>query len=213
MKRSFFCESALSRVIVALTTIAYVLILGAAVATLFSCKKSSSSCVPPVVASGLNVTLDGQQTDSWCWAASGQMVMQFLGTSVTQCDEANKRFNYTDCCNSPTPTACIQGGWPEFDKYGFTFKRTTDAALSWDQVKDQIYCQHKPFAFSWHWNGGGGHMMVLTGYLHFPFGQSELVFINDPWPPNAGDKTIMTYQNYVSGPGHTHWDDFYDVTK
>ena len=47
--------------------------------------------------------------------------MEFLGASITQCDEANKRFGRTDCCNNPTPVGCINGGWPEYDKYGFTF--------------------------------------------------------------------------------------------
>jgi hypothetical protein len=28
-----------------------------------------------------------------------------------------------------------------------TFSRTHDA-LTWDQLKEQIYCKHKPFAFS-----------------------------------------------------------------
>ncbi len=43
------------------------------------------------------------------------MVMGFLSVSVTQCDEANKRFGRSDCCNSPTPNDCVNGGWPEFD--------------------------------------------------------------------------------------------------
>ena len=47
--------------------------------------------------------------------------MEFLGASITQCDEANKLFGRTDCCNNPTPVGCINGGWPEYDKYGFTF--------------------------------------------------------------------------------------------
>ena len=55
--------------------------------------------------------------------------MEFLGTAVDQCDEANKRFGRTDCCNSPTPGACVIGGWPEFDKYGFTFLTTNDTPL------------------------------------------------------------------------------------
>jgi len=67
----------------------------------------------------------------WCWAASGEMTMELLGASITQCDEANKRFGRTDCCNNPTPVGCINGGWPEYDKYGFTFSRTSDTALTW----------------------------------------------------------------------------------
>ena len=167
-------------------------------------------CKRPVIAS-LNVTLRPQETSLWCWAASGEMVMEFLGKSVSQCDEANKRFGYTNCCNSPTPSACVNGGWPEFDKYGFTFKTTSNAALNWSEVKNQIYCKSKPFAFTWHWPGGGGHMMVAFGYV--TIGTAKYVAVNDPGPPNIGDQYMITYDYYVSSTGdHTHWNDYYDVT-
>lgn len=168
-------------------------------------------CCNPPVTSTVSCTLRPQETSMWCWAASGQMVMESLGTNVTQCDEANKRFGRTDCCNTPVPSPCVNGGWPEFDKYGFTFKTTSNAALTWDQVRDQIYCQRKPFAFSWHWNGGGGHMMVVHGYTILD--GTTYVDVNDPWPPNVGNASFKTYAAYVSGSGYTHWNDYYDVTK
>ena len=171
-----------------------------------------AGCCNPPLTTTHSVTLRPQQTSMWCWAASGQMVMEFLGTNVTQCDEANKRLGRNDCCNNPVPAACVKGGWPEFDKYGFDFKRTSNTALTWSQVKNQIYCAKKPFAFSWHWPGGGGHMMVVTGYTTLE--GTNYVYVNDPWAPNVGDQRIDTYDEYVARPGHhTHWDDFYDVTK
>lgn len=168
-------------------------------------------CTPNALLGSQPVILRPQETNMWCWAASGEMCMEFLGTSVTQCDEANKRFSRTDCCNNPVPNACVNGGWPEFDKYGFTFVRTSDTALTWDQLKKQIYCSKKPFAFSWHWNGGGGHMMVVTGYA--VLAGTNYVSINDPWEPDEGDQRFITYAEYVSGSGYTHWDDFYNITK
>lgn len=179
---------------------------------------AACTCTPEQI-STQPVTLRAQETSMWCWAASGEMTMDFLGGSVDQCDEANKRFGRTDCCNNPVPAACINGGWPEYDKYNFTFDRTSDAALSWDQVKEQIYCKKKPFAFSWHWPGGGGHMMVVAGYV--TLNGVNMVYVKDPWPPVDGDSStadgnerIDTYDYYVSSAGHhTHWDDFYNVTK
>ncbi len=147
----------------------------------------------------------------WCWAASGEMAMEFLGTAVDQCDEANKRFGRTDCCNSPTPAACVVGGWPEFDKYGFTFQKTDDAPLSWDQIKDEVYCKKKPFCVTWHWAGGGGHMMVSPAYCEV--GGIRFVTIDDPLPVATGSQRTITYARYVSGPGYTHWDDYYNVSK
>lgn len=107
--------------------------------------------------------------------------------------------------------ACIQGGWPEFDKYGFTFQTTSDAALTFDQVKSQTYCKNKPFAISWSGTGGGGHTMVAIGYSSV--NGVNYVEENNPWAPNVGDHYTHTYDDYVSGSDHTHWDDYYDVTK
>ncbi len=166
------------------------------------------TCAPSIMGSQA-VILRPQETSMWCWAASGQMVMEFLGHNVAQCTEANNRFGRTDCCNNPVPSACIQGGWPEFAKYGFTFSKTSSAALSWPEVQRQIYCMRRPFAFTWAWTGGGGHMMVLFGYV--TVGGVNYVAINDPWAPNVGDERMITYDAYVSGSNYSHWDDFYNV--
>ena len=76
-------------------------------------------CCNPGNIGSVPVTLNAQQTGMWCWAASGEMVMKTVRpqTKVTQCDEANKRFNLTntDCCKQPTPTA-DEAMQPRFDK-------------------------------------------------------------------------------------------------
>lgn len=87
--------------------------------------------------------------------------MEFLGHGVDQATQANNYFGRTDCDDSPVPNACVNDGWPEFDEYGFTFDRTSNEALSWGALQSQIHC----VAFSWHWDGGGGHMMVAIGYV------------------------------------------------
>jgi hypothetical protein len=166
------------------------------------------------------VTLRPQETSMWCWAASGQMVMETLGHGQSQCTQANNRFGHTDCpchqCTSPTSSPpCVTGGWPEFNKYGFTFKTTSDAALSWSDVRLQVSnkpnCKNKPFAYSWHWPGGGGHMMVANGYA--VVGGANYVSILNPWAPCTGDEELITYDFFVDSPGdHTHWNDYYDVT-
>jgi hypothetical protein len=172
---------------------------------------ASGCCVPNKTIGSQPVALRPQETSMWCWAASGEMCMEFLGASVDQCDEANKRFGRSDCCNNPVPAGCVNGGWPEFDKYGFTASMTTNAPLSWEDLKKQIYCQKKPIAFSWHWNGGGGHMMVITGYA--VINNVNWVFVNNPWPPASGVQETITYDEYVSGSDHTHWNDYYNITK
>lgn len=156
----------------------------------------------------LDVTLFGQEMDQWCWAASGQMVMKYFSKNVDQCDQACKEFGTNTCCNSPD--SCNSGGWPEFDKYGFSFKRTSDKAIGWDELVTEIN-KRRPVAFSWHWEGGGGHMMVAYGYEIV--NNVRYIYVYDPWPVKQGVSRIITYEEYVEGDDHSHWDDFYVVSK
>ena len=59
---------------------------------------------------------------------------------------------------------------------------------------------------------------VLTGEITTAVRNVEIdgvnyVSVNNPWPPNVGDQYTKTYDDYVSGSDHTHWDDYYNVTK
>lgn len=181
---------------------------------LFVFSTLSACCTPSLVAT-IDVPKLPQQASNWCWAASGQMTMRFLGHDVAQCTEANKRFGLTTCCSNNSG-GCNNGGWPEYEKYGFTADQTSDTALSWGAVQNQIYCLRKPIAFSWHWPGGGGHMMVVKGYL--TVGGVRYVDVNDPEPYTdlstliGGTETIMTYDRFVSDTDHTHWNDYYNIT-
>jgi len=167
----------------------------------------------------LKVRLHPQETDMWCWAASGQMVMSYLGHDVNQCTQANNRFGMSNCpCAQCGPSQianppCVLGGWPEFDKYGFKFARTNNTPLTWDQIRRELSenpgCGKTPIAFSWHWAGGGGHMMVIVGYS--TIGNRRFVHIFDPWTPCQGESRIVPYEDYVSGSDYTHWDDFYRI--
>lgn len=179
-------------------------------------ERTSSECTPsctPPESYSLTppVTLVSQECDSWCWAASGQMIMNYPLGSVTQCDEANKRLNRKDCCSQPTPGDCDKGGFPQPNRYNFNFCQTHNKELQWDELKKQIGCKKQPFAFSWH-KGGGGHMMVAIGYS--TNNTSRYLEIYNP------DSTALTqyyptwaYEAYVHGSDYTHWDDFYNLTK
>lgn len=189
----------------------YLMICG--FATLFIAGGFLKGCCVPGPAESLAVTLHPQETRMWCWAASAQMVMDYLGHNVSQCVQANNRFGRTDCCNTPVPSACVNGGWPEFNKYGFDFKTTSWAPLSWQKLKEQIStaanCKKRPFCFTWKWNGSGGHVLVAVGYI--TVGGIDLVEILNPGPVNVGTHRWITYEAYVSGSNYTHWHDYYDI--
>ncbi len=170
-----------------------------------------NNCIPNPNGRVLNMALKAQEANFWCWAASGEMIMEKLGASITQCDEANKRFGREDCCISSTSDDCDRGGWPEFEKYGYLAERTNDEALSWEEVKKQIDCQKAPFCVTWKWIEGGGHMMVISAYKNVN-GENK-VKIRDPLPVGSGSSRWVRYSEYVSGPGYTHWDDFFNIKK
>src|SRR5258708_14752053 len=98
----------------------------------------------------------------WCWAASGKMTMDFLHppSNIQECDEANKRFGRTDCCNSPVPGGVIHGGWAENEKYNFTSIQTSHAQLSWNDFTNHNYFAPKTLAFSAHWTSARRHNLV-----------------------------------------------------
>ncbi len=171
----------------------------------------------PKESESLTVTLHPQETPMWCWAASAQMVMDYLGHDKSQCEQANQILGRNDCCNLPVPNDCDISKWPEFDKYSFSYSRTNSAALSWGELKAEICanedCGGRPFCFTWIWSGGGAHMMVAFGYKTTSptTGETEWVEVYDPTPVNVGAYSLITYRAYVSDVDHNHGDDFYHV--
>ena len=171
----------------------------------------------------LNVQQSGQETDVWCWAASGQMIMRFLGKNVTQCTQAGNRNQVNNCCNAVTgcPTdndpwgtgGCVYTGVPEFSKYGFATNQTANGtALSWNQLKAEID-NNRPITFGWYWVNGGGHMMIATGYYEYTTGE-KFVYIIDPLPVCEGTAKWVTYGEYVSSPNeHNHAYDIYNIKR
>src|SRR5260221_12707878 len=95
---------------------------------------AAQSILPLPDSATTNVSLRSQEETNWCWAASGQMIMARLGKPVEQCLEAKNRFTLA-CCDTSRPANCDQGGWPEFDKYGFSAKTTNNSPLTWDQLR------------------------------------------------------------------------------
>src|ERR1019366_5085168 len=85
----------------------------------------------------VNITL--QHASEWCWAASGEMCMEYInndGVAICQCDQANKVFcprgcsDGSNCCTGDDPfcstylmdvsAPCNRPSWPDFKDYGFT---------------------------------------------------------------------------------------------
>lgn len=153
----------------------------------------------------------------WCWASVTQMLAQHFDLSVNQCNLANDVFGRTDCCNPqnegrtcPRINECAIPGWVEIDRAGLTAK-TSDTALSWEDLRKQIYCSKKPMGFAYG-GTGVGHVVIIKGYISV--GSTNYVILNDPWGPCDGQERLITYAEYVDPSGSiNHWTTWYDVAK
>ncbi|MDZ7743846.1 MAG: C39 family peptidase [Bacteroidota bacterium] len=174
-------------------------------------------CEPEITGSVPN-NLRPQETNNWCWAATTQMLAEHLGIFVTQCDLANHRFGKTNCCDPkndgsacPKTDDCNTPGWLELDYAGVKFNES-GTALSWTDVRKQIYCSKKPMGYAYGTPGVVGHVVVIKGYL--TIGGTDYVVLNDPWSPCNGAERIITYAQYENPAGSaTHWSTWYNIEK
>ena len=174
----------------------------------------STAATPPATFIVPNWHAHAQMTTDWCWAASAQSIMHTLGGDVEQCAQANRAFPQAaprpECCSTPTPNACINPAWPDFGFFGFS-ATPHDGPLTFEEIKREIGLNHRPFAFTWNWDGADtAHMMVAFGYRDFP--GSQVVIIFDPLPPNVGQVKTISYAEYREVPGdHSHSLDYYAI--
>jgi hypothetical protein len=167
----------------------------------------------------LPVEPHAQETEIWCWAATGQMTMEFLGKSVSQGEQADLLFGRNDCGEHPIPRPCIRGGEILLKPYGFTYDVST-MPLSEETVVRQIHALGKPIPFAWRFPGGGGHAALVVGYARQPEG-TLLVECLDPYPPPAkdprswggGHRVFMPYSRWVGDYDHTFGHAYFNVTR
>jgi hypothetical protein len=167
----------------------------------------------------LPVQLHPQETEVWCWAATGQMTMEFLGLSVSQSEQANRALRRNDCGQIPIPRPCIRGGEILIRPYGFSYDVST-TPLNEGAIAYQLYGLRKPVPFGWRFPGGGGHAALVVGYARQADG-TFLVECLDPYPPPAkdprewagGHRVFMPYRRWVGDYDHTFSHAFFNVTR
>jgi hypothetical protein len=145
------------------------------------------------------------RANNWCWAASGQMIMELLGRepqTVCQCRQAEQVLGVKGCCVTPSsclpadelPARCDRPRWPAFverpDAYGFDYKTTCDALaqrqddeacadkpLGWTELTAEI-CAGRPVIASLRPRGSAtGHTVVVKGFSTRP---QRRVLVLDP---------------------------------
>jgi len=173
-------------------------------------------CDPEIIGSVPN-TLRPQETANWCWAAVTQMLAEHVGITVKQCDLANHRFGRTDCCNNqnigsncPKTDSCNTPGWPMLTYAGVSYSES-GTALTWDQIRDEIYCDEDPMGYAYGTSGVVGHVVVIKGYV--TAGGTDWVVLNDPWAPCVGSERLISYDQYKDPAGTaTHWNTWYNIS-
>ena len=140
----------------------------------------------------LSLRYSPQASSQWCWAASGEMTMEWLGDEpnrVCQCRQAEQVLGVAGCCATPgscVPAAdassrCDAARWPAFverpDSYAFDYKTTCDALsmrqddgqceaqpLPWLTLSAEI-CAGRPVLAAFRSRGSvRGHMVVVKGF-------------------------------------------------
>ena len=97
-----------------------------------------------------------QASNNWCWAASGEMTMEWLGDEpnrACQCRQAEQVLGVAGCCAAPgsctpaadAPARCDAPRWPAFverpDSYAYEYRTTCDALPN---RQDDTQCDAKP---------------------------------------------------------------------
>ena len=155
----------------------------------------------------------GQTESNWCAIASAEMLLQYYGSSVQQCEMANYDFGRSDCCTNPSSSACNPSSGSFTGKpasyYGLGWTQYQDNSFSWSQFKSEIDAG-RPVSIGWTWNSGGGHAMNVAGYnsVRSLFFTTYYLEVWDPMPgagcPGGEDTCWMTYASYMGGASPTY---------
>ncbi|WP_190088910.1 papain-like cysteine protease family protein [Streptomyces melanogenes] len=125
----------------------------------------------------LNITMQAQQKNNWCWAASGNTIATWFGRSYSQnqfCNAAFGRQQGYDCPNWQADLGNVQNAlsWAGINSGSYV-----SGWLRYSTVQTEINA-NRPMESRIQWSSGGGHMHVIYGYDT----ASSWVYWGDPWP-------------------------------
>ena len=145
------------------------------------------------------------RANNWCWAATGQMIMELLGeppNEACQCQQAEEVLGVKGCCVTPSsclpvddlPARCDRPRWPAFvekpDHYSFAYTTTCDGLkdrqddpacerkpLDWMRLTTEL-CAGRPVIAALRSRGSTrGHTVVVKGFSSRP---ERRVLVVDP---------------------------------
>ncbi|GGR07899.1 papain-like cysteine protease family protein [Streptomyces netropsis] len=143
----------------------------------------------------LNIGMQKQVRDQWCWDASGLTIANYWGyTNYNQydfCRLAAQGNSGLDCNNQPATLGDMANGLRNmgFRNSGTDLYRNA----SFGETQTEV-ANGRPFAVRIGWTSGGGHMNVIYGYDS----TSNMVAVGDPWPSTQ----TYTWWNYSTYAGN-----------
>ncbi|OKH99800.1 hypothetical protein A6A06_22275 [Streptomyces sp. CB02923] len=129
----------------------------------------------------LDIDMQEQERNQWCWAASGDTVADFWHRAYTQTQFCNLAFgkrldenlNDPSCPNLPNDLGADSRA---FSTMGLNGGRTTYGPMSFEEIKEEIDAG-RPVITRIGWKRGGGHIEVIFGYDE----RGRQIFWGDPW--------------------------------
>jgi hypothetical protein len=149
-----------------------------------------------------------QRKSQWCWAASSQIILNYIGLPLTQEAIIGRAFGTDlDQPASVLEIAATLNGWTISDSFGrqFTVITSAFATLPAERVIADLAAQRPPIVGLINPNGNGGHAFVLTAvsYDLDPQGLPSIksVVLRDPWPDNPSrvEMSMTEFQRRVRG--------------
>ncbi|MFI6848386.1 C39 family peptidase [Kitasatospora sp. NBC_00085] len=151
------------------------------------------SSTRPTSWTALDITMQKQVQDQWCWDASGLTIANYWGyTQYNQYDFCRlaAQGRWLDCNDKPATLEDMANG---LSRIGF---RNTGYGLSrnatFSEVSNEI-AGGRPLAVRIGWRSGGGHMNVIYGYDS----TSNMIAVGDPWP-STQTYTWWNFDTYVN---------------
>ncbi len=156
----------------------------------------------------LNVPLVTQEHSQWCWAGSSKAVLSYYAKTPSQCQIVNwayglnyacgnTTFNWNSYANQPNSMYGSGGSVQNILRNWGVPNTAYNYASSWSSVVYDINA-NRPFVIRYGWTGGGGHIMVGTGYE--TYNGTNYIYIMNPWPGEG--RTYRTYSSAVSAYDH-----------
>lgn len=168
----------------------------AAVTALLVAQAPSEAAPSTTAATDLDITMQVQEKDQWCWDASGNTIADFWGHQLTQtrfCQIAHNESG-SNCSNQQGYLSDQQRVFRYLGFRNVGSYSSNGYTLSFSGIKQQIDAG-QPIGTRIGWSSGGGHMHVLYGYDNSN-GVTKVEY-GDPWGSNRRYNS-MNYSSYRS---------------